>query len=151
MNAENVIANGDYSNIMLQNNISIEENDIVEIKNAFIDTSINKNNSINIADDIDIIFKYHVYSTNWNIDGKTYSDGAITDGMKYVLCDKKTTTIEEKGQLIQNIQFQASSQALEEDDWCVDFVLHCSYLDVNSNLKFVDIAENNVNIDLNNI
>ena len=139
LNAENVIANGDYSNIMLQNNISIEENDIVEVKNAFIDTSINKGSFVNIGDDIDIIFKYHIFATNWNTDGKEYSDGTIIDGMKYVLCDKKTTTIDEKGQLIQNIQFETSSQAFEEEDWCVDFVLKCSYLDVNSNLKFIDI------------
>lgn len=139
LNSDNVISNGDYSNIMLQNNIIVEEGDTVSIKNAFIDTSINKNNSINIDEDIDIIFNYHIYNTNWTVEGKTYTDGSNVDGQKYVLCEKKTTTIEEKGQLIQNIQFAISNQILEFDTWCENLVLNCSYLDVNGNLKFINI------------
>ena len=62
LDSQSVLANGDYE-IQLSKDITINNGDVVQLKNAFIDT-INES-LINIIDDLTLTIKSCVYLTNW--------------------------------------------------------------------------------------
>ena len=148
-NSLNVSANGDYTNIMLQNSVFLNEGDEVSVKNAFIDTSLNKNNSIIIDDDIDISFKFGVYNTNWDVTGKTYTDVAAADCQKYVLCKKSATNIPENGELIIEINFGINFVGMYPipfSNWG-GFQIRCQFKDLNGVVRFINYEVPTVNYD----
>jgi hypothetical protein len=101
----NVNANGDY-NTILTTPIDIMEGDEISISKVFIDTAAEEQSSIDIPEDLIFTFSGHIYNTNWNTEGKTFLADTIKDCKKYVLCTGSTAPVEDRGELIESVNFE---------------------------------------------
>jgi len=86
--ASKVYSNGDYVT-SLSEQTKIEDGDVLNIKNVFIDTSSLVNNKVIIEEDIDVIFNIGKYNQNITTADKTYQNNTAEfkpDGFMYTTC-----------------------------------------------------------------
>jgi len=111
-----VNTNGDY-NTILSKPIDIQEGDEISISKVFIDTADQQQTTISVPEDLNFTFSGHIYNTNWQVDGKTFSSTAGTsDCKKYVLCNTTSSAIAVSGELIENIILEGYN-ATEFGNW----------------------------------
>ena len=80
LDSQNVYANGDYE-IQLAKAITVNDGDVVQLKNAFIDTV--KESQIVLLDDLTLVIKNGVYYTGWYRDPGIIAKSVDSDGNPY--------------------------------------------------------------------
>jgi len=138
--SNDVEKNGNYNTIITKQ-VDLEEGDILTVKNAFLDSTSDQQQKVNIEKDIDLHFSIIKYNINFDTTDKTYFNDTAEfkpDGLPYVACKFFSTGPDPGGgvsdlyEYIEEIVWEVdnpTSQFWGDTDWVI------SYLDMQTGTR----------------